>query len=139
MVQLGKLSCTLLQMLINGNIYYIQDVLVSHYKYICGIPETNYTDQRAKTFHIQIGTEWLKLILSLLMIIPLPSITGYTYQIDTYIHTHTHIDRYTLMDVLKTKFLTKRKSWIWDHGKAETLKSGFSCSEPVLRPFLGSI
>lgn len=45
------------------------------------------------------------------MIIPLPSMTGFTYQIDTYIPIDT--DTYILMNTLKTqKYIKKTSKYI---------------------------
>lgn len=48
--------------------------------------------------------------ISYLMIIPLPSMTGFTYQIDTYIPIDTLTDTYILMNTLKTKKYIKETS-----------------------------
>lgn len=49
--------------------------------------------------------------ISYLMIIPLPSMTGFTYQIDTYIPIDT--DTYILMNTLKTqKYIKKTSKYI---------------------------
>ena len=42
------------------------------------------------------------------MIIPLPSMTGFTYQIDTYIPIDTLTDTYILMNTLKTQKYIKK-------------------------------
>lgn len=44
------------------------------------------------------------------MIIPLPSMSGFTYQIDTYIPIDTLTDTYILMNTLKTKKYIKETS-----------------------------
>lgn len=48
--------------------------------------------------------------ISYLMIIPLPSMSGFTYQIDTYIPIDTLTDTYILMNTLKTKKYIKETS-----------------------------